>query len=129
MPEPGNAMTPFGRKYEQLVVAAEGCGLAVGVPVGPADELVDAARIGPTGCDLLDAGAAAVHQDHVAVLRARAVEVGPDGVGTADGLAAGDDDKGCPNDASRCPQLRWRLSRPSPSSATGIFALRRTARR
>ena len=94
MPGAGERDDALRQEVEELVVAAEGRGLAVCVPVGPADELVDAARIGPAGCDLLDAGAATVEQDHVAVLLARAVERAPDGVGICDGLAAGDGDEG-----------------------------------
>ena len=57
------------QEVEQLVVAAEGRGLAVGVPVGTADHLVDASCLCPARRDLLDAGTATAQQDDVAVLR------------------------------------------------------------
>ena len=54
IPLPGNAMTPFGRRLSSSSLPPEGCCLAVSVPVGAADDLIDAACFGPARCDLLD---------------------------------------------------------------------------
>ena len=56
------------------------------VPVGLAHHLVDAVA--------LDAGAAAVGEHHVGVLRPGLVEAGEDGAGVADVLPARDGDQG-----------------------------------
>ena len=56
------------------------------VPVGLAHHLVDAVA--------LDAGAAAVGEHHVGVLRPGLVEAGEDGAGIADVLPARDGDQG-----------------------------------
>ncbi len=50
----------LGQEVEEVVVAAERSGPSVAVPVGLAHDLVDAALLGPTCRDALDAGAAAV---------------------------------------------------------------------
>ena len=47
----------LGEEIEQLVIAPEGSGPAVCVPVGLADDLVDAVAVRPLGRDALDAGA------------------------------------------------------------------------
>ena len=94
MPEPGKAMTPFGRRFSSSSFAAERGGPSVAAPVGPAHDLVDAVPLGPLRGDLLDAGSAAVHQHQVVVLRLRLVEAADDGAGVGDGLAAGDGDQG-----------------------------------
>ena len=90
MPLPGNAMTPLGSRFSSSSFLRKGAALPCALPVGTADDLVDAARLGPARGDLLDAGAAAVQQNHVAVLRLRQVERAPDGVRVRDALAAGD---------------------------------------
>ena len=60
------------------------------VPVGLADDLVDAALVGPACRDALDAGTAAVDEDHVGVLGTDFVEAPHDRGGVAHVLAAGD---------------------------------------
>ena len=65
----------------------------MGVPVGLAHHLVHGVALGPLRGDALDAGAAAVHEDDVVVLRLGLVEAGEDGAGVADLLAAGDGDQ------------------------------------
>ena len=84
----------LGQEVEQLVVAPERGGAAVGVPVGLAHHLMDAVALGPLCRDALDAGAAAVGEHHVVVLRLGLVEPGEDGVRVAHVLAAGDGDQG-----------------------------------
>ena len=69
MPDPGNSDDAPGQQVQELVVPAERRGLAVRLPVRAAHHLVDAPGLGPARRDLLDAGAAAVQQDHVFVLR------------------------------------------------------------
>ena len=63
----GEGDDALGEEVEEVVVAAEGSGAAVAVPVGLADDLVDAALLGPACGDALDARAAAVDQHHVGV--------------------------------------------------------------
>ena len=82
------------QQAQQLVVAAERRGLAVGVPVRAADNLMHAARLGPASRDLLRTRTAAVDQDHVVVLGADLIERRADPVGVLDGLGAGDRDQG-----------------------------------
>ena len=94
MPLPGKAMRPLGKEVEEVVVAAEGRGLSVAVPVGLAHHLVDAVPLGPLRGDLLDAGTAAVDEDHVGVLGAGLVEASGHRAGVGDGLAACDGDEG-----------------------------------
>ena len=96
MPEPGNAMTPLGRRFEQLVVAPERSGPSVCVPVRLAHHLVHAVAFGPLRGDVLDAGSAAVHEDDVVVLRLRLVEAGDDGARVRDVLPARDGDPAFP---------------------------------
>ncbi len=72
----GEGDDALGQEVEQLVVAAEGCGASVAVPVGLADDLVDAVTLCLAGCDLLDAGAAAMHEDEVCILGAGLVQLG-----------------------------------------------------
>ena len=81
-------------QVQQLVVPPERRGLAVCVPIGAADHLVDPARVRPARGDLLVAGTAAVQQNHVAVLLAGAVQRGPDRVAVRDLLAAGHRNQG-----------------------------------
>ena len=83
----------LGQQVAQFVVAPERCGPSVGVPVRLAHDLVHAVAFRPLRSDLLHAGAAAVHQHHVGVLGADAVEAPEDGVGVGDVLAAGDGDQ------------------------------------
>ena len=62
-------MTPLGSKAEEFVVAAEGSGPSVCVPVGLADDLVDAVPLRPACRYLLGPRTAAVDEHHVCVLR------------------------------------------------------------
>ena len=60
---PGDAVTGPGEnalrhQVQQRVVALEGRGLAMCSPIGAADDLVDAAGLGPPGGEGLDAGCA-----------------------------------------------------------------------
>ena len=63
----GECDDALGQEIQELVVAPERSGPSVAVPVGLADDLVDAALVGPACRDVLDAGAAAVDEDHVGV--------------------------------------------------------------
>ena len=83
----------LGEEAEQLVVASEGSRPAVGVPVGLADDLVDAVALGPACRDLLGAGAAAVDEDDVGVLGLQLVELADDLAGVGGFLAARDGDE------------------------------------
>ena len=83
----------LGEEAEQLVVPPEGSGPAVGVPVGLADDLVDAVPLGPTGCYLLGTGAAAVDEDDVGVLGFQLVELADDLAGVGGFLATRDGDE------------------------------------
>ena len=88
-PPPGKAMTPLGSSSSSASFAPErGCAF-VRLPVRANDHLVHAAGLGPLRRHRLDAGGAAVDEDHVAVLRVRPVEDAPDGGGVRDLLAAG----------------------------------------
>ena len=78
----------LGEEIEQLVIAPEGRRASVCVPVGLADDLVDAVAVRPLGRDLLDAGATAVDQDHVVVLGLEFLEGADDGACVAGVLAA-----------------------------------------
>ena len=89
--EPDDAL---GQKLQQLIVSAERSGLAVGVPVRLADDLVHAPGLGPTRRDLLSTRTATVYQDHVLVLAAYLIERRADRVGVVDGLGAGNGDEG-----------------------------------
>ena len=95
----GDARTGEGddalrQQVQQLVVAPEGRCLAVAVPIGLADHLVDVATFRPLGGDAFGTRSAAVEEDHVIVFCLRLVELLPDGVGIADVLAAGEGDEG-----------------------------------
>ena len=94
MPEPGKAITPFGRRLSSSSLRRNGRGASVAVPVRLADDLVDAVALGPARGDLLDAGAAAVHEHHVAMLGAGLVEHADHRGRVGDVLAAGDGDQG-----------------------------------
>ena len=59
----------FGQEVQELVVAPERSGPSVAVPVGLADDLVDAALVGPACRDVLDAGAGAVAPIHFRAVR------------------------------------------------------------
>ena len=83
----------FGLPVEQFVVAPERCGPSVGVPVRLAHDLVHVVAFRPLCSDLLDVGAAAVHQRDVGVLGADAVDAPEDGVVVVGVLAAGDGDQ------------------------------------
>ena len=63
----GEGDDALGEKVKEFVVAPERSSPSVAVPVPLADDLVDAALVGPTRGDALDAGAAAVDQHHVGV--------------------------------------------------------------
>ena len=93
MPEPGNEMTPFGRRLSNWSLRRNGAALPWAFQSGLQTDLVHAARFGPAGGDLLGARSAAVHQDHVRVLASHVVERGVDPVGVVDGLGAGDGDE------------------------------------
>ena len=56
----GEGDEALGQEVEEVVVAAEGRGPSVAVPVGLAHHLVRAVPLGPLRGDLLDAGSAAV---------------------------------------------------------------------
>ena len=43
----GEGDEALGEEVEEVVVAAEGCGASVSVPVGLADDLVDVVALGP----------------------------------------------------------------------------------
>ena len=90
----GEGDDALGQEVEEVVVAAEGGGASVPVPVGLADDLVDAVALGPGGGDLLGSGTAAVDEDHVGVPGLDAIEGGPDGVGVLGLPAACDGDEG-----------------------------------
>ena len=75
------------QQVEQFVVATEGGGTAVGVPVRLADDLM-AALLSPLRREPLDTGAAAMHQHNVGILGADAVQSGEHGARIADLLAA-----------------------------------------
>ena len=90
----GEGDDALGQEFQEFVVPAEGSGTAVLVPVGLADDLVDAVALGPACRDALDAGAAAMHEHHVGILGAGLVEPGDDGGGVLHVLAAGDGDEG-----------------------------------
>ena len=83
----------LGQEVHHLGVPPERRGLAVAVPVGTADHLVNAAGLGPPCRELLHAGSAAVHEDHVRVFPARRVELEKNRVGVAV-LPARDGDQG-----------------------------------
>ncbi len=98
-------------EVEQLAVAAEGCGPSVPVPVRLAHDLVHAVPFGPLRGELLDAGAAAVHEHHVAVLGEHLVEAGEHRVRVSDVFAARDGNQGAVRQARA--GLAWRKSRAS----------------
>ena len=83
----------FRQEVQQVVVAAEGCGASVPVPIRLADDLLDAVALCPACRDLLDAGAATMHKHHVGVFLAGLVQPGDDGGGVGNILPAGDGDK------------------------------------
>src|SRR3984893_13357258 len=84
-----------GQGLDHLVVALEGCGVAVPRPVGLEDDLGDLAVVGPAGGDALGApGAAAVHEPHVRVLGTDFVEGVPDAGDIVAVGAAGKGDTG-----------------------------------
>ena len=94
MPLPGNAMTPLGRRLSSSSLRRNGAARPCRSQSGLQTIWVDAVALGPVGGDPLDAGAAAMHEDQVAVLGARLVEPGDDGGRVGDVLAAGDGDQG-----------------------------------
>ena len=55
----------LGQEFQQLVVSPERSGPSVCVPVWPADDLVDALRLGPTRRDLFCTRSAAMHEHFV----------------------------------------------------------------
>ena len=83
----------LGQEAEQLVVAPEGSRPAVRVPVGLADDLVDAVALGPAGRYLLRARTAAVDEHHVFVLGLDLVEMRDDFAYVVRLLAARDGDE------------------------------------
>ena len=56
----GEGDQALGQEVEQLVVAPKRCGSPVGVPIGLADDLMDAVAFRPACGDFLGAGSAAV---------------------------------------------------------------------
>ena len=86
----GEADESLGQEFQQLVVSPERSGPSVCVPVWPADDLVDALRLGPTRRDLFCTRSAAMHEHHVRILAVDVIECGADGLGVLDGLGAGD---------------------------------------
>ena len=68
----------LGEEGEEFVVAPEWSGPAVRVPVGLADDLVDAVPLGPSRRYLLRTGAAAVDENDVGVLGLDLVEMRDD---------------------------------------------------
>ena len=70
MPSAGERDDALRQEVQEFLVAAERSGPSVAVPVGLADDLMDAVAVCPLRCDALDAGAAAMHEDQVAVLGA-----------------------------------------------------------
>src|SRR6202045_1965837 len=100
------------QSFEHLVVALEGCGVAVPVPVGLEDDLWNFAIVGPAGGDALGAArTAAVQEDHVGMLGADLVEGVPDAVDIVSVVAAGE--------AMRVPAGGW----------TSVSARRRAERK
>ena len=80
----------FGKKR---IVALEGSGLAVAIPVGLEDDLRDLAIVGPAGGDAFGAtGRAAMQEHHVGMLRERGIENVPDALVIVAGGAAGEGD-------------------------------------
>ena len=67
----GEGDDALGQEVEEFVVAAEGSGPSVAVPIRLADDLVDAVLLGPACGDALDGGAAAVNEHHVGVTRGK----------------------------------------------------------
>ena len=78
----------LGQECEQVVVPPEGSGSSVCVPVGLADDLVDAVSLRPSRRYLLGARTAAVDEHHVCVLRLEPVEMPDDGAHIVRLLAA-----------------------------------------
>ena len=83
----------LGQEGQELIVAPEGSGPAVGVPVGLADDLVDAVSLGPSCRYLLCTRTAAVDQDDVGVFGLDLVEVRDDFARVVRFLAARDGDE------------------------------------
>src|SRR3984893_9879006 len=125
------------QSFEHLVVALEGCGVAVPVPVGLEDDLWNFAIVGPAGGDALGAArTAAVQEDHVGMLGADLVEGVPDAVDIVAVGAAGEGDAGAGGSVDfglgASPGGREsRLSMPAYffRSEPGAAELRRLARR
>ncbi len=93
MPEPGKATTPIGMRFQEMVVALEGRGLVMPVPIGPERNLRNLARVGPASGDAFGAGRrAAMQEDHVGVLGMHLVERRPDAVVIVAVGAAGESD-------------------------------------
>ena len=78
----------LGEQGQEFVVAAEGSGPSVSVPVGLADDLVDAVPLRPACRYLLGPRTAAVDEHHVCVLRLEPVEMPDDGAHIVRLLAA-----------------------------------------
>ena len=83
----------LGQESEEFVVAAEGSGPAVRLPVGLAHDLVDAVSLGPACRYLLRTGAAAVDENDIGVLGLQLVEVCDDFAYVARLLATRDGDE------------------------------------
>ena len=105
----GEGDDALGEQSEEFIVAPEGSGPSVCVPVGLADDLVDAVALRPSRRYLLGARTAAVDEDDVCVLGLELVEVSDDGACVVRLLAA--------RDGHECPLRKMRgvlavLSRP-----------------
>ena len=99
----------LGQEAEQLVVAPEGSGPSVCVPVGLADDLVDAVPLRPARRYLLGPRTAAVDEHHVCVLGLELVEMPDDGAHIVRLLAARHGDEGSLGEVRRVLAV---LSRP-----------------
>ena len=120
MPPPGKTMKPLSSRSSSSLLRRNGA--AVVLPVGLADDLVEAVALGPLGGDLLDAGADPMQQHHAGILGAGLVKVLDDGARVGDSLAAGDGDQGA------CRQVRPALAvflprRKSPASMAAKVSL------
>ena len=87
-------MTPLGNRFRSSSFLRKGAALPCAFQSGRHTTWWTPRASAQLARDLLDAGTAAVQQNHVVVLRPRAVERGPDGGAVRDLLAAGDGDQG-----------------------------------
>ena len=88
-------MTACGHLGEKRVVALEGRGLAIAIPVGLEDDLRDLAVVGPAGGDALGAPRrAAMQKNHAGIVGERLIEHLPDALVIVASGAAGKGDAG-----------------------------------